>query len=75
MIEFKDLPVEIQQHMLNEQVRQGNERDAEIFEIDASTGAFGGGFTWNKSVDGYKFWEEIIEYGNLAVFYEKYPIN
>ena len=73
MTKFKDLPVEIQEKMLDEQVRQGNKRDAEVFEINIWANHRLGGFTWNESVEGYDFWEEIIQHRNLAVFYKKYP--
>lgn len=73
MIQFKDLPVEIQQRMLDEQVRQGNKRDAEVFKEYTMAGIRGGGFTWSRTVEGYAFWEKIIHDGNFAVFYEKYP--
>ena len=73
MIQFKDLPVEIQERMLDEQVRQGNKRDAKVFEVDTSAGGSDGGFVWEDSVEGYDFWEEIIRSGDFAVFYEKYP--
>ena len=68
MIQFKDLPVEIQERMLDEQERQGYRRDAEEFKRLPI-----GGFVWSKSVEGYAFWSEIIIYANFAVFYEKYP--
>ena len=68
MIPFKDLPVEIQERMLDEQERQGYRRDAEEFKRLPI-----GGFVWSKSVEGYAFWSEIIIYANFAVFYEKYP--
>src|SRR5690554_5238425 len=73
MIQFKDLPVEIQERMLDEQVRQGNPRNAEVFEENASAGATVGGFYWTESAEGHIFWEEIILSGNFAIFYEKYP--
>ena len=73
MIEFKDLPEEIQERMLDEQVRQGNKRDADVFEEAAATNAPEGGFLWAESVDGYHFWNRIIGSGDIAVFYEKYP--
>src|SRR5690554_407497 len=68
MIRFKDLLVEIQERMLDEQVRQGNPRNAKVFE-----GSITGGFLWRQSVEGRAFWYEIILNGNLDVFYEKYP--
>jgi len=59
MIQFKDLPVEIQQRMLDEQVRQGNKRDAKVFEIDytvrKSRGAFFGLILWRALVSGQKY--------------------
>ena len=73
MIQFKDLPVEIKQRMLDEQVRQGNKRDAEVFKEYTMAGIRGGGFTWSRTVEGYAFWKKIIVDGDFAVFYEKYP--
>ena len=73
MTKFKDLPVEIQKHMLDEQVRQGNERDAKVFEEDISAGIGEGGFTWSESGEGHDFWNKILTYGNFVAFYEKYP--
>lgn len=73
MIQFKDLPVEIQERMLDEQVRQGNPRNAEVFERNTSASSHEGGFIWSQSVGGHDFWDEIIRRGGLAVFYEKYP--
>ncbi|HHV42292.1 MAG TPA: hypothetical protein GXX72_05550 [Clostridiaceae bacterium] len=73
MIEFKNLPVEIQERMLDEQVRQGNPRDAGVFEVNTTAGVSEGGFLWELSEERYDFWAEIIRRGNLSVFYEKYP--
>lgn len=73
MIRFNDLPVEIQERMLDEQVRQGNPRCAEVFEEHIAAPAREGGFFWARSVDGYDFWEKIIVVGNFTEFYEKYP--
>lgn len=70
MIQFKDLPVEIQQRMLDEQERQGNTRKAE--DIMAGEGA-GAGFFWADSAEGFDFWKKILLDGDFAVFYEKYP--
>jgi hypothetical protein len=68
MIQFKDLPVEIQQRMLDEQERQGYPRNAEVFEEDVTEG-----FSWDRSVEGFDFWEKIIMNGDFSVFYAKYP--
>src|SRR5690554_5092218 len=73
MVPFKDLPVEIQERMLDEQVRQGNPRCAEVFEEHIAAPTREGGFFWARSVDGYDFWEKIIVVGNFTEFYGKYP--
>lgn len=73
MIQFKDLPVEIQQRMLDEQERQGYPRNAEVFEKATSASPFEGGFLWAQSVDGLDFWKKILLDGNFAEFYAKYP--
>jgi hypothetical protein len=73
MMQFKDLPVEIQERMLDEQVRQGNPRNAKIFEKAITACLSEGGFTWEQSKEGFDFWNRITTNGNLAVFYEKYP--
>src|SRR5690554_1489884 len=73
MIQFKNLPVEIQEKMLDEQERQGNPRNAEVFEKNTKAGAIVGGFYWTDSVEGHDFWEEILLDDNFDLFYEKYP--
>src|SRR5690554_650428 len=73
MIRFKDLPVEIQERMLDEQVRQGNPRNAEVFEKKTTADRSQGGFTWALSEEDHNFWSNILSYGCIAVFYEKYP--
>ena len=73
MIQFKDLPVEIQERMLDEQERQGNPRNAEVFKEYTMAGIRGGGFSWSRTVDGFDFWDKILFYGDFSVFYAKYP--
>jgi len=73
MIPFKDLPVEIQERMLDEQVRQGNPRNAEVFEKNITALPLEGGFLWGSSVEGSDFWAEIIHNGDFVDFYKKYP--
>ena len=73
MIQFKDLPPEIQQRMLDEQERQGNPRNAEVFEKATSASPFKGGFAWAYSVQGYDFWKKILRDGDFTDFYAKYP--
>jgi hypothetical protein len=71
MVKWNDLPVEIQEKMLEEQVRQGNKRNPEIFIKSISASKWGDGFDWDN--DG--FWDNVIYYRNFDVFYSKYPKN
>ena len=73
MIQFKDLPTEIQQRMLDEQERQGNKRDVKVFEESIIAHVSGGGFSWVRTVEGFIFWKKIIVDGNFVDFYKKYP--
>ena len=73
MIRFLNLPVEIQEKMLDEQVRQGNPRNAEVFEKKITADEDQGGFYWIKSAEGHAFWDRILFDGNFADFYKKYP--
>lgn len=73
MKKFKELPVEIQQRILDEQERQGNPRNAEALEEDVTTGFREGGFNWAASVEGHAFWAEVILGGNFTAFYGRYP--
>ena len=69
---FSELPVEIQEAMLKEQVRQGNPRDKEVFEENIKEMFENGGFSWIISTDGYDFWDKITN-GDYTEFYNKYP--
>ena len=73
MVEFNNLPVEIQEKMLEEQVKQGNPYNKNIFIRVISTGYSNKGFDWEDSKDGYYFWDEILRNENINFFYRKYP--
>jgi hypothetical protein len=68
MIQFKDLPVEIQDRMLDEQERQGYPRNVKEFEEGVT-----GGFLWSRSVEGGAFWTKVLRDGDFSDFYAKYP--
>lgn len=71
-MKWENLPVEIQERMLQEQERQTGVRNAEVFKKDIHAGEFTGGFTYRRSKEGGLFWGSIID-GNLDVFFERYP--
>lgn len=73
MTEFDELPFEIQERMLEEQVRQGKPRDLNVFRelIHAEFK----GFSWYKTKEGSSFWQDILLDSNVETFFEKYPRN
>lgn len=71
--DIKEMPIEVVEKMIEEQVAQGNYPNVEVFQHNASTDADKGGFNWYKSNDGAEFWIEVIEGGNFELFFVKYP--
>ena len=49
-MKWNDLPVEIQERMLECQVEQGKPRNAEVFKENISEGMSKGGFDWFRTV-------------------------
>ena len=66
-------PIEVVQKMVDEQRRQGNGRNVNVFQSKATADVEEGGFSWGSSADGYLFWESIILDNNFDVFFAKYP--
>ena len=64
---ISSLPEPIKQLALNEQERAGNKRDE---TKDLLTLHSFGGFNWDTSLDGFRFWTQI-EQGNFAPFIMK----
>lgn len=73
MIEWDDLPKEIQEKMLDEQEKQGNGRRVYVFRDSLDRPACIGGFDWELAVGGYDFWLRVLKKGDFSGFYEKYP--
>ena len=71
--DIKDFPIELVEKMIEEQVKQGNKADVEVFQKNASTDAEDGGFDWDKTDNDIDFWQEVIGEGNFDLFFEKYP--
>lgn len=73
MIQFDELPFEIQERMLEEQVRQGKPRDLDVFRemIHAEFE----GFSWDKTKERHLFWQDILRDSNVETFFEIYPRN
>lgn len=74
---LKDIPDEIVEKMLDNQVNQGNKRDHTVFESNLSAAIIPAGFIWNRSIEEKSgivdFWHKIIDNKNFDIFYEFYP--
>ena len=73
--EIKDFPIEVVQAMVDEQVMQGNKADVYSFCNAKCADVICGGFRFDKSVDGFCFWDEVINRKNFNLFFQKYPKN
>ena len=71
--DIKDFPIEVVEKMIEEQVKQGNQPNAEAFQNYANADAEDGGFTWENTNEGNVFWFEVIDEHNFDLFFEKYP--
>lgn len=71
--DIKDMPIEVVEKMIEEQVAQGNCPNVEIFQKNLTADNVDGGFNWYKSDGGSGFWIEVIENDNFELFFEKYP--
>jgi hypothetical protein len=72
-MEWKNLPKEIQERMLECQVEQGNKRDESVFEENINYNKNSGGFHWADTAEGHSFWNRIIYNRDTGLFYGKYP--
>ena len=71
--DIKDFPIEVVEKMIEEQVKQGNCPNVEVFQQYISASVDDDGFTWGDTEDGDDFWIEIIDGGNFDLFFKKYP--
>lgn len=68
--DIENFPVHVIEAMLDEQVKQGNKRDAEVFQSYVLASTSDGGFTWEDSEQGYTFWEAVIKYHRFGLIPE-----
>lgn len=70
---ISNFPIEIIQHMVNEQVRQGNFPDVTVFQNIKTAGTFLKGFSWRDTKEGENFWHAVICACNFNLYFKKYP--
>lgn len=71
--DIKDFPIEVVEKMIEEQVKQGNCPNVEVFQKYISADGGDDGFFWCQTDDGNEFWEKVIGEDNFDLFFEKYP--
>jgi hypothetical protein len=71
-MEWKDLPNEIQEIMLERQEEQTGKKDKSVFVKHIFACLYLSGFSWENTQEGYEFWEEILGKGNIDHFYTLY---
>ena len=66
-------PIEIVNRMLECQKNQGNDADLEVFKIKGpDTNCNRGGFDWNRTSEGVKFWSRIFNKKDFNHFFHYY---
>ena len=72
---LEGFPVGVVIRMMEEQEKQGNEPNVTVFQKDSTSGADenGGGFTWNNSIEGFNFWDDVIGAWDFETFFKRYP--
>lgn len=71
--QISNFPIEVVQKMVERQVEQGNKPDVTIFRKNRETTRLDGGFTWESTIEGFRFWHSVIADRNFDEFYKRYP--
>lgn len=66
-------PIEVVQMMILRQVDQGNQPNVQKFQNEPRASREGRGFTWENTIEGYEFWEKVINDRQWKVFFGRYP--
>lgn len=66
-------PFEVVDKMLHYQKQQGNKMNIAVFEECRFKNDLDGGFSWDKTTEGYHFWQEVIGTKYFNRFFEVYP--
>lgn len=71
--DIKDFPIEVVEKMIEEQVKQGNCPNVEVFQKYNRADRKRGGFNWDDAENTYGFWSVVINDCDFDLFFEKYP--
>lgn len=75
MKQFDELPIEIQNRMLDCQEEQGNPRNPDVFRRYLKESKFSKGFAWQFTSEGLDVWNEVLVNNNYAPFFKIHPSN
>jgi len=73
MKKWDELPVEIQEKMLERQFEQKGRKDSSVFKIDPSADKRRGGINFHETEEGHDFWANVIFYNHFDIFFQRYP--
>jgi hypothetical protein len=71
--EIANFPLEVVERMVFEQIKQGHKPNPAVFAKKKSASDYENGFTWSKTYDGHRFWEEVIRLNDFDSFFKRYP--
>ena len=69
--ETADFPLYVVQEMCEEQVKQGNKFDPEVFAMDVIACKYSGGFNWIDTEQGMDYWINVICDKNFTSIHNK----
>lgn len=71
--EITDFPIEVVQMMVKRQHEQVGRCDVTRFQYRRSISAHSGGFSWDNTIEGHEFWDDVIMDHDWELFFSKYP--
>ena len=71
--ELVGFPIEVVRMMIVRQLEQGNAPNVLKFQREPRAAVYGGGFDWERAVEGFDFWSAVIGEHKWHVFFDKYP--
>ena len=72
-MKISEFPIEIVKRIAECCEEQGNMYDEAVFKSIKTASAASGGFCWDQTKEGDKFWADIINREQFDVFFKKYP--
>ena len=71
--DLENFPIEVVEKMLRKQYNQVNKMDITVFQNNKKADEIHGGFRWSDTIEGYRFWDDVITLSKFDVFFKRYP--